>query len=363
MAQSLNAFFGDLNSSAVSFAQGMPAHELFIILGVAFAVILPAVILGFGFLGFLKVSRVVQRKAAERAMLNDQTPGNKILIGRIVGAAGSKAQRRVMDALEEKLPEFNFGSAFYMGAAPVNIEATDFALSRADFQELDAAFQASGADLIVWGDTNFKSNTTRLCFATPATLRSNSSTGFFPLDIENAPAEWGQDEYLAVAYVAGKRLRPSLGRPADFRADRLQPILKSMGSLLESDIVLNGRARTELEDDYAAGALHVGEALNSAEWLEKSISFRTKSLENMTPGSDPIRWSQAKIDLGRAMCLMCEQKFEPAKLQEAMAHIREGIDNTKSDARMQLAETGFASLQKAEQMLANRRRFSIRWSV
>lgn len=363
MAQLSSSLIANVSEATGNFVEQLPNAEVFTLIGVASTVVLPVIAVVFGFIWFNRLSETIQRKASMKAMRDDQTPGNKILIGSIEGRHAITARDKVMSALEEKLPEFNFGSAFYMGAAPISLEATDFALTRADYKQLTTAFEASGADLIIWGDTGFKPNTMRLCFATPATLRESSSAGFFPLDLSTAPADWGQDEFLAVAYVAGKRLRPSLGRPTDFRAERFQPILQSMSGLLDADIRLTGAARTELEDDFAAGALHVGEALHSREWLEKSIAFRTKSLQSLTPGSDPIRWSQAKIDLGRAMCLLCEHKFEPARLQDAMTHIREGIDNTKSDTRLQLAETGFAALQKAEQMLANRRRFSIRWSV
>jgi hypothetical protein len=183
------------------------------------------------------------------------------------------------------------------------------------------------------------------------------------MDVKGNPRTWSEDEYMAMAYVAGKRLRPALGRPSDFRADRLEPILLSMAKVLDSGDVISGPARTELEDDYAAGALHVGQTMKSAEWLQRSVDFRSSALKTMQRGADPVRWAQAKIDLGRAMCGLCEQKFEPGTLQNAMTHIREGIDSTKSDRRMQLAETGFEALQRAEQMLADRRRFSIRWSV
>ncbi len=352
-----------LNGAAASVTERLLYPELFQLLGVIAAIVIPLALLACAAFFFFRMSATVQRKAAILAMREDQTPGNKILIGNIDGRSGGAASRKVMTALEERLPEFNFGSDFYMGAAPLTLEATDFALTRSDYKELTTVFEESGADLIIWGDTNFGPHSTRLCFATPATLRESSSSGFFSMDIARSPSDWTEEDFLSIAYVAGKRLRPSLGKPADFRAERLQPILQAMSTLLEAENKLEGQAGKELEDDFAAGALHVGETLNNKDWLEKSIAFRTKSLAKMSPGKDPIRWSQAKIDLGRAMCLVCEHKFEPAKLQEAMTHIREGIDNTKSDARMQLAEAGFASLQKAERMLADRRRFSIRWSV
>lgn len=363
MAQPVDAFSSEALSGVAAFAESLPNPIPLKLVGLAAIIIAPVILLYLAIRIFNSVSGTIQRKAALNAMKQDQTPGNKILIAQVKGSAGGVACDKLMTAMEQHLPDFNFGSPFYMGAAPISIEATDFALSRADFETLDAAFKASGADLIVWGETRPAPKATRLCFATPATLNNLQAGGFFTMDLDGNPRNWDEDEFLAIAYVAGKRLRPSLARPGDFRAERLQPILVSMSKLLESDGVVSGQAKTELEDDYAAGALHVGETLESDEWLQKSVDFRTRALGTLNPGQEPIRWSQAKIDLGRAMCRMCERKFDPAKLQEAMTHIREGIDNTKSDQRMLLAETGFAALQRAEQMLADRRRFSIRWSV
>ena len=103
--------------------------------------------------------------------------------------------------------------------------------------------------------------------------------------------------------------------------------------------------------------------MKSPEWLDTAVTYRTRALAGMKRSEDPVRWAQAKLDLGRAMTQQCEHKFEPTRLQEAMAHVREAIDSTKTDSRMQLAELGIAALKQAETMLANRRRFSIRWNV
>lgn len=363
MDQTVSAQFLNMFSTLIGFVETLPNQGLIKILGALGMVILPVLLVFVAVRFIIRISGSIQRMAALGAMKKDDTPGNKILIASVRGHAGGTARNKVMEALENRLPEFNFGSAFYMGAAPIEIGAMDFALSRADFETLESSFQASNADLIIWGDANYAQNVTRLCFTTPKLLHGGSAKGFFTLDLKSQPGAWANSEYLAIAYVAGRRLRPSLGKPSDFRAERFQSILSSMSQLIDVKDVLSGQALTEIEDDFAAGALHVGEALNSTEWLNKSIDFRVRALSEMKPGDDPIRWSQAKIDLGRAMCRICATKFDPGMLQEAMTHIREGIDNTKSDERMRLAETGFTALQKAEQMLADRRRFSIRWSV
>ena len=344
-----------------SLADTLPQPDLFAVLGVGAIIILGLILAVFLLRWVLNGSTVLHRKAAMRAMKSDTTPGNKILVATVSGGSGMKLRRAALEAIENFLPEFNFGSPFYLGACPVRIEATDFALSRGDHERLTSAFAESGADLIVWGEARGAADGNVLCFSTPAMLADKTSNGFFAMKLETAPSEWGEQHRRAIAYVAGRRLRPSLGRPSDFRAERLFSIIHSMETLLNDGDMLTGEAGQQLEDDFAAGALHIGDQLKNYDWVNKAVDLRSKALETMKPGEDLLRWSRAKIDLGRAMCLQCEQKFDSAKLQDAMTHIREGVDATRAGPQMALADAGFQALQKAENMLANRRRFSIRW--
>lgn len=359
----LPVFAAELNAQLEPLISNLPFLNVWVAVG-AICILVVGIGLFFGLLrGVGKASDSIARASALAAMKKDETPGNKVLMANFSGRASGKTSKTVTDALETYLPEFNFGSGFYLGSAPVEITSTDFALAKADHSLLKATFEKSGADLIIWGEGSGSTKTTQICLSTPSLLAEKQSQGFFALNVEGHPSNWSAETHRAIAYVAGKRLRPSLGRPEDFRAERLQPIVQSMGMLLESEHGLTGRALIELEDDYAAGALHVGAELNDADWLQKSADYRAKTLEVLTPKDEPLRWAQAKIELGRAMCLLCEHKFDPMKLQEAMTHLREAVDLSKNDERMKLAETGFTALNRAEELLASRRRFSIRWSV
>lgn len=363
MAQTGTSSISNPIEAIAAFTRNQIDGDIATVFGLLAILVLAIVGLGFVGLQILRLSRALYLKAAYRNMKADKTPGNKILVGTVRGTGGGRARRHVLMALQQHLPDFNFRSAFYMNSAPLRVESTEYALSSQDRKTLSEAFEQSEADLIVWGVASSKPDTVRLCFSTPALLKGEDPSGFFAFDIHQSPKDWHDDMYRAIAYVAGRRLRPSIGTPSAYKADRLEPMLDAMIHLLESRDVLSGQALVQLEDDFSAGALHVGELITSQTWLEKSAECRQRVLEKLSLAENPLRWSQAKIDLGRAMIGLCDQKFDQIKLQEGMTHIREGIDATKFDRRMQLAEIGFQSLKRGEEILATRRRFSIRWSV
>ena len=351
-----------IDSAVSEFVATLPSPDLFAVLGATAIAIVAILLVVLLVLVIFTLSRRLQQASSEAAMRNDETPGNKIMIAHFSGSKGGSVRRQLGKALETYLPEFNFGSPFYIGYCGLKLDAIDFAYTEQDHARLKALFEASGADLIAWGGALPDSKAQRLCFTTRDMIATNRPQAFFMLTLEGDVAEWGEDELRTMAYVAGRRLRPALGRPADFRADRLMPILHAMEKLLNAETPPTGRAAVELEEDFAAGALHVGDQVNSLEWLDKAASLRARMLSQMKPDDNLLRWSRAKIDLGRAMCLQYEHKFESAKLQDGMNHVREGIEAGRADPRLKYTETGVAALRRAEGVLESRRRFSIRWN-
>ena len=363
MAQSVNSASGAFGTAISEFAASLPDRDLFAVMGAVALVLLGFVVLALIVRGLLITSKHLNQVSAARAMAADTTPGNKIMMVRFRGANGRATRHAVTNALEHYLPEFNFGSPFYLGYSATEIEASDFALTRTDFQNLEQIFATSGADLIVWGAADVKEKLQRIYFCTRDMLAGGNPKGFFTLTMTGKPSEWAESEMRAIAYVAGRRLRPSLGRPADFRADRLTPIVEAMEKILLADSVLTGQALSEIESDYTAGALHLGEQFKDTDWLDKSVTRLAAALSTLNPEDNLMRWARAKIDLGRAMCYQCEQKFESAKLQEAMAHIRDGVNASQAGEGRVQAERGVAAMKRAEQILESRRRFSIRWNA
>lgn len=363
MSQSETSFLTNLSSSVDTFADTLAYPGPYILFGF-FAFVVVSVLFVFWLTAhILTLSDRFQRKVAMTSMANDTTPGNKIMIAGFSGFTGMSMRGRISDALELYLPEFNFGADFYLGSCPLRIRSTGPSLSRADLARLQGTLNVSGADLIIWRQRGDTGKGASLCFATAEMLSSGQERGFILVHPEKPLSDWDEADLRAIAYVAGKRLRPALGKPGSFKPERLAPIIESMGHILAADQVLSGKAQAELEDDYAGGALHLGAHLENTDWLEASVIQRLQTLEQIKQSDDRMRWAQTKIGLGRAMTLQCGQTFDPQKLTEAMTHIREGVDAVKSDPHLQLAETGFEALKLAEKLLADRRKFSVRWTV
>lgn len=363
MLQNETSLLGDLNASVRALTETLPYPEYILLVGLFALSVGGVLVLIWCVRQMLRLYSHFNRQVSMAAMSGDETPGSKILIAKFKGFSGHPVRKGVLSALETKLSEFNFGSTFYLGTCPLDIRASGTALTRHDHEQLSSAFKESGADLIVWGEVGRKVDGTVICFTTPGLLRDFVERGVFSMKIAIPVRHWDENEYRAIAYVAGKRLRPGLAKPDSFKAERLEPIIRSMGELITGEPVLTGRAQSELEDDYAAAALHLGRELKSPHWLEISVTCRKRAIANMKLSDNPPRWIQARIDLGRALTLQCEHAFDAVKLQEAMTHIREAVEATSADTRIKLAESGFEALKTAETLLADRRKYSIRWTV
>jgi hypothetical protein len=183
------------------------------------------------------------------------------------------------------------------------------------------------------------------------------------LTLTGAPTSWLEAEGDALAYILAKVLQPALGNPADFRVERLRPIVERLEVLSVSPLALDDATKSELADDFAVGALRIGEGMDQAAWLEKAALARTRMLATTERSENLTRWVAAKVDLGRATALLCETRFDPVKMQEAIAHLKEGVEALRVTEPLQLAEGASRALQRAERTLADRRRFSIRWPV
>ena len=334
-----------------------------------------AVVVLLGSLVWMVVSMIARavggmsRSARTAAIRRDDVIGPKILLGLTTGPKSKAVDEFFQSALADHMPRFNFGSPFKVIKLPSRLEALDRDNGKmpVDVRALaERTLYKSDASMLLWSvfDRKRKSFTVFMLAQDPVerTL-TRFRTYDMPIRGVGSDDKWSDEQAKGFAYVVAKTLQPALGRPQDFRSERLQPIVSEMESLLMAERAVVGKTRFELEDDFAAGALHLGEETGEMVWVEKAAAQRARALDLIDVSEEPVRWATAKIDLGRSLCTLCEKRFDPVRMQEAMAHLREAVDHLKADERMKLTDTALAALGKAEQTLANRRRFSIRWTV
>lgn len=333
------------------------------VFGASALIFLGIVALVLGIWVFFVLATVFYAQAQMKATRKDETPGAKILVAHFSGVQGGRAKSSVLAALEEHLVRFNFGSSFHCAPCPLAIAASEIALTPVSHARLLRFFKQSGADLIIWGSVGDGNTSALVCMTTPRRLAQEGRRGLVATRISTVVAEWGEIEQQAIAYLAGRRLRPTLGRPADFRAERLYPVTVAMGELLGEKAVMSEDAQNQLQEDFIAGALHIGTQLRNADWLAEARGKAEHALNTASVSDAPIRWARLKIALGRIILAQCRLAFDAQQLDQAMAHLREGIDAVRTDERVQLTQSGFDALAQAEAILADRRKFSVRWNM
>ncbi|MEM8921472.1 MAG: hypothetical protein AAGB25_08875, partial [Pseudomonadota bacterium] len=108
----------------------------------------------------------------------------------------------------------------------------------------------------------------------------------------------------------------------------------------------------------AAGALQMAFAGEEI-WLGRSLDVARRTLNGVDRGAAPERWVAAKINLGRALKLRCERRFDPVMLQEAVAHLTDALEALRAEPKFKRAEAAAQAITEAQRMLGARRRFSI----
>jgi len=136
-------------------------------------------------------------------------------------------------------------------------------------------------------------------------------------------------------------------------------VARALENLLTVSEICDPELREELEADFSAAALHIGVTQKSDVWLDKGIELRRASLERLGPEPQPGIWAQAKFDLGRAMVAKAEATYDSRAIAEGGEHIRDAIDQFKTDPAIRRAEAAIHAFDKARNLLEKRQRFSI----
>jgi len=291
--------------------------------------------------------RLRQARAARR-IRRETNVGARVVVVR--GAGGRR--RRIADflrrSMETHLKDYMFGGPFRVMLFPGDLD------SDASAQRL---LKRTEADVILWAEEPRGSKGLARILSRPTnTFEADRSP--ITLSMPKEKAAWGDALARAVAYAAAKQFRPALGRPQDFRAERLKPVVETILSILDQKPKADPALLAEMVDDASAGALQLAFSGEDA-WVDRAVEIARSSLNEINRSAAPDRWITANITLGRALRLKAEKKFDPVMLREGIAHLTEALEALRSEPRLKLAESAAQAIGEAQKLLGARRKFSI----
>ncbi len=325
------------------------AHPEIAGVGVAAAIGLAAALLIAALVWLARAFALMLRRGVAARIRRMTDSGARVLV--VGGRPGRQRAiaRWLKRSADTHLKAFMFGGPFRVLKYPGSLEG-DAAATR--------LLKRTEADLILWAETprGARSGVVRI-LARPGNPFEPDRTPL-TLAMPREPATWGDPLSRATAYAAAKEYRPALGRPQDFRPERLKPVVEMLLNILGYNPKADPRLVAEMVDNAAAGALQLAVAGEEG-WLDRAVDIATTTLGEIDRSETSDRWIAAKITLGRALRLRAEHRFDPVLLRESIAHLNEALEALRNEPRFHLAESAAASIGEAQRMLGARRKFSI----
>ncbi len=296
-----------------------------------------------------KLGAAARRAALASAVKRDNEVGARVLI--VAGRAGRQhaISGFLKTAVEEHLKDYMFGGPFRVAHYPGGLEGDDNALR---------LMKRTEADLILWAETprGAKGGVARIL--SRPTNNFETQRPPWTLAMPKERSSWSAALSRAMAYAAAKMFRPALGRPQDFRAERLQPVVESLVSILAQKPQADPKLTAEMVDDASSGALQLAFSGHEG-WLDRAVDIARSTLAEINRSAAPDRWIAANITLGRALRLKAEKRFDPVMLREGMSYLTEALEALRSEPRFKLAESAAQAIGEAQKLLGTRRKFSI----
>lgn len=315
---------------------------LILFIGVLFALAV------LGIAALIRLALGLRRTALASAVKRDNERGARILVVR--GGVGRRASISTFlrTAVETHLKDYMFGGPFRVIAYPGSLDGD----ARAQ-----TLMKRTDADLILWAEAPRGTKGFARILARPSNSFEAARTPVTFAMPKDKP-EWDAGLTRAMAYAAAKQFRPALGRPQDFRAERLQPVVESLLSILSEKPKADPALLAEMVDDASAGALQLAFAGDDS-WIDRAVEIARSTLADINRSAAPDRWIAANITLGRALRLKAEKRFDPVMLREGIAHLTEALEALRSEPRLKLAESAAQAIGEAQKLLGTRRKFSI----
>ncbi|MFC7291687.1 hypothetical protein [Hirschia litorea] len=274
--------------------------------------------------------------------------GARVLITQGFGKNGKAASEFLSEAARSHLKGFMFGGPF---------DVIDFPARIANEEEAQSLLKQAGADLVMWGEGT-KKNKIVARIARRDDSKKKTQYQHRTLTLPQNKDNWTSPLSAALAYATARELRPALSRPQDFRAERLEPVVLALQNILNEKPGMDAALRGDIEDDYSAGSVQLAIA-DMGDWRTRSVEILQKTLSDIDRSETPDRWVRAKINLGRALKIRCEQKFDPIILQESVGHLTDALEALRAESKFKTAELAAQTISDCQKMLGTRRRFSI----
>jgi hypothetical protein len=324
------------------------SHSDIAVLAGLVAIVVVAVAAAMALGAVIRVLGAAHRAARASGVRRTTDVGARMLVVR--GGAGRRSAigRFVRSTADDHLAQFMFGGPFRVINFPGALD-----------NELDAEalLRRTEADLVIWAERPRGTRGVVRIASRPASpfekLRPVQTLVMPP-----KKSQWTEALARATAYAAAKQFRPALGRPQDFRSERLQPVVENLLEILEEKPAADPKLLAEMVDDAASGALQLAFAGDET-WLDRSVEIARATIDEINRSDAPDRWISAKINLGRALRLKAEKRFDPVLLRESIDHLTEALEALRTEPRFKLAESAAQAIGDAQRLLGARRKFSI----
>lgn len=314
-----------------------------------------------GMMAASSAARIALRAAALKRAKDHRA---LVLIG-VIDGGDNKLRQEMKEAIEDNFGLFAFHSEVQVELFPIRLK-TYSPRSHPERQRKSAVeavdvLERSAGDVMVWGRRTLGGKLDLRLITPPAYGRTH--------DVQDAQLGWKvgrPDEIVqrALAFACARKARPVLHRPQDYKPERLQPIVEALDRMVDSPTEqISEGLLLDIVNDFASGALSLGERGGHIRWLQKALDARQRYLAKVDRTVDPAAWGSAQQEIGRALAALGEREGARDKLEEAVSRLKLAMDALRATDSLQNAEVALRALQRAEQTLVQRRRIGLRWPV
>lgn len=276
-------------------------------------------------------------EASARIVIAEHGFGRRRAITRFLGVSGDRFLKGYM-----------FGGKFDIIRHPGGVNN----------EEQAAAFlKRSRADIVIWAEKSRDAKGGLACILSRPTRPHEEQRPASMLAIPKKKASWNDMLARAHAYAIAKQYRPALGRPQDFKPERLAPVVEMLLLIRDAKPEADQVLLSDIRDDATAGALQIAQA--DPAWVARAEQIARATLAEMDRSQSPDRWVNAKIALGRVLRLRADHQFDPVVLREAVGHLQEAMEALRSEPRLRLAESAAQAIADSQRLLSGQRKFSI----